>query len=874
MAKKNNSRTPVLQQLVVKAPQRRSADVGTWRTALRSADNGRVKTLYDLFDDLLLDGVLSDAMQKRIDAVCNSELSFTNADGEEVEDITNLIDTLGFEDMLREILKQRFYGRSGFEMEFPVEGGLIVHAIPAKHINLAGKCILINDMDEKGVEYEGDSFICVLGKERDFGLLLRAAPYVIYKRGGFGDWAQWMELFGMPQRIGKYNTYDPDSRKLLEEAFEKAGSAPWVVIPKDSEVETKESGSGSGSSYNEFRQACNEELLITILGQTMTTVQGEKGARSLGEVHKEVEEGKNLSDLRYVQRVLNTYVKPMLAARGFAVEGGTFTFPKAAEPLSVTEIVQLADIIDIPATYLHEKYAIPMPEEGEPIARRQPASMSLPDFGEEGDPEPTTDPAPDEGKGKKPIKNHDHAKRNFFLRLWDFFAQAPRRRGATTNGNVLTLSEGTTMEERLIAGVANGSITKWSPELFQFISEDLLKAVRTPFERRIANADEPLGYNYAAQDDAFVTAMEMNLYRFSAGKTLAEVQALNEAFRDSSDYADFEEKAGKIVGKFNRTWQKTEYNTALLCAEQASTYRRLKQQTQLYPYWEYRTVGDNRVRPEHAELEGMVLRENDKRWNELYPPNNFSCRCYVVPRMKFEVTAEQLRESEARAEEFFKTDEFAKQVKNGWAINRAEEPVVYNQDQQYINEMGVAKEIEQLYADDYGLLSYDEMKKKAPTLDIPEYDGDPEDWYKRKTTTDPLRDYKGRIVRIDKTTFEEHSTDKQKSRAFRKQLLLMAEEALRNPDEVWLQQKDAFKKKRQSLPSKKKNLDTFDNLRFLKFYHDQVISVVCSPTPEGYTLTSWFIVQEDLRNPNLPAHNQPKMKYRRGLLVKSSKEAF
>jgi|GEM_PF-6956355 len=142
MAKKNNSRTPVLQQLVVKAPQRRSADVGTWRTALRSADNGRVKTLYDLFDDLLLDGVLSDAMQKRIDAVCNSELSFTNADGEEVEDITNLIDTLGFEDMLREILKQRFYGRSGFAMEFPVDGGLIVHAIPAKHINLAGKIIL------------------------------------------------------------------------------------------------------------------------------------------------------------------------------------------------------------------------------------------------------------------------------------------------------------------------------------------------------------------------------------------------------------------------------------------------------------------------------------------------------------------------------------------------------------------------------------------------------------------------------------------------------------------------------------------------------------------------------------------------------------
>lgn len=161
-------------------------------------------------------------------------------------------------------------------------------------------------------------------------MLLKAAPYAIYKRGGFGDWSQWIELFGMPQRIGKYNTYDPESRKLLEEAFDKAGSAPYVVIPKEADVETKEGGTGSGSSYNEFRQANNEEMLITILGQTMTTVQGEKGARSLGEVHKEVEEGKNKSDLRYVQRVLNQRYSPcwrregipLLAESSFPQSGG------------------------------------------------------------------------------------------------------------------------------------------------------------------------------------------------------------------------------------------------------------------------------------------------------------------------------------------------------------------------------------------------------------------------------------------------------------------------------------------------------------------------------------------------------------------------
>ncbi|MGL4331305.1 MAG: hypothetical protein ACRCSR_00635, partial [Bacteroidales bacterium] len=59
----------IINQLVIKAPQRKTYDVGNWRKALISADGGRIKQLYDLLDDLMLDGVLSDAVQKRIDAV-------------------------------------------------------------------------------------------------------------------------------------------------------------------------------------------------------------------------------------------------------------------------------------------------------------------------------------------------------------------------------------------------------------------------------------------------------------------------------------------------------------------------------------------------------------------------------------------------------------------------------------------------------------------------------------------------------------------------------------------------------------------------------------------------------------------------------------
>ena len=541
----------VIHQLVVKAPQRKVYDVGNWRTALMAADNGRTKQLYDLLDDIMIDGVLSDAVQKRVDAVTNSELTFQNEDGEEVEEITALMDTVAWEDLLTEILKKKIYGRSGVEITF--NDGFKVEPIPAKHINLRNRTILRMDTDETGIPYEGDSQLLILGKDRDFGLLLKAAPYAIYKRGGFGDWSQWVELFGMPQRVGKYNTYDPESRRLLEEAFEKAGSAPYVVIPKEADVETKESGAGSGTSYNEFRQANNEEMLITILGQTMTTVQGEKGARSLGEIHKEVEEGKNRSDLRYVQRVLNQKVLPMLEARGYPVAGGKFIFPKAAEQLTVAEVVQLSDIMEIPQSYLHEKYSIPMPKDGEPVARRT-ASRTQTEMGE-----------------KEEMINHTD--RNFFMRLWDFFVHAPTQ-GAPSTSISLTNLKDNPFDKALIERVAHKQSKYFDAVLFHHLSEDLLNAIHTAFKHDIKNAD----YVYDDLDDAFVTSMEQNLFHFSAAKTLAEIQQLNQEFRAAKSFEDYYRRGLAICGQYNKNWARTEYNTAVLTAESAANYQRLIKQ--------------------------------------------------------------------------------------------------------------------------------------------------------------------------------------------------------------------------------------------------------------------------------------------------------
>jgi SPP1 gp7 family putative phage head morphogenesis protein len=53
--------------------------------------------------------------------------------------------------------------------------------------------------------------------------------------------------------------------------------------------------------------------------------------------------------------------------------------------------------------------------------------------------------------------------------------------------------------------------------------------------------------------------------------------------------------------------------------------------TDALPFWEYMTVGDDRVRPEHAVLDGFQALAADPVWNKIYPPNGFNCRCTVIP---------------------------------------------------------------------------------------------------------------------------------------------------------------------------------------------------------------------------------------------------
>lgn len=408
MAKKTTTQEPtvLVTQLIIKPAQRSKTDIDTWRTALASAERDRRTTLYDLYEDILLDNFLADAIEKRIEAITNADIVFATREGESVEEIDNLIDTSEFESLLKEIMSARFWGCAMMQVDFTPEKKLCMWGVPKKHIRPKDRMIAFEQSDETGYPTAGDDRFIFVGDNKNLGLILKACPYVIYKRGGFGDWAQFAELFGMPFRKATYDGYDDNARILLEKAMDAAGSASYAVVPKGTDFEIMDPKSqGNGQLYKLLRDACNEEILVGMLGQTMTTQNG--SSRSQSETHMDVQKNKHKSDRRFVQRILNEYLVPLLEKRGFPVKEGWFSFPEKGESIGLKDRIEidtkLADVIDIPEDYYYETYGIPKPKEGEKAGEKP---------------------------GKRPDTGNDKTSKSLMAKIESFFVKALRDRGA------------------------------------------------------------------------------------------------------------------------------------------------------------------------------------------------------------------------------------------------------------------------------------------------------------------------------------------------------------------------------------------------------------------------------------------------------------
>jgi SPP1 gp7 family putative phage head morphogenesis protein len=64
----------------------------------------------------------------------------------------------------------------------------------------------------------------------------------------------------------------------------------------------------------------------------------------------------------------------------------------------------------------------------------------------------------------------------------------------------------------------------------------------------------------------------------------------------------------------------------------AANYQALDEQRDVFPYWEYVSTRDDRVRDSHAALNGLIIPCDSPFWVDHFPPWDWGCRCEVRPR--------------------------------------------------------------------------------------------------------------------------------------------------------------------------------------------------------------------------------------------------
>jgi SPP1 gp7 family putative phage head morphogenesis protein len=184
--------------------------------------------------------------------------------------------------------------------------------------------------------------------------------------------------------------------------------------------------------------------------------------------------------------------------------------------------------------------------------------------------------------------------------------------------------------ERIAKGIHDGTIKKGDlvdPELLKYVADHLLDGVDIGF-----NTDLKTHESIENTRNLF-KAMETNVYQFSGFKTAAQIKEVKSLLHGANGevrpFKEFKADVLAIDQTYNKTWLKTEYDTAVSGAESGRKWLQIKAEKEVLPYLQYETMEDSRVRPEHADLDKIIRRVDDPFWDENYPPNGWNCRCTV-----------------------------------------------------------------------------------------------------------------------------------------------------------------------------------------------------------------------------------------------------
>lgn len=213
------------------------------------------------------------------------------------------------------------------------------------------------------------------------------------------------------------------------------------------------------------------------------------------------------------------------------------------------------------------------------------------------------------------------------------------------------------MEDRLIQATIDG---KNNPA--EVDREYVLKT----YGELNAAAGKGYGDNYYDYSfDVIPGKIRNNLLHFAGQKAYTIQKALDGFLKDAGDEDAFRKRAAQYLTLQDGTYLGVQKSFASRSAQWARDFKTFKGQKDLYPNLKFRTMEDDRVRPSHAILDGVVKPVDSAYVATHATPLGYRCRCM------WEQTTEAVTENGEDVENWMPEPQFqANTAKDGTVFNK------------------------------------------------------------------------------------------------------------------------------------------------------------------------------------------------------------
>lgn len=186
---------------------------------------------------------------------------------------------------------------------------------------------------------------------------------------------QFAQLCGVPFRWANYPAGDNISRDAAKKMLAEMGSTGWGAFPTGTTVEFIDTGKGANTvAQKVLLDLADEQCDIFILGQTLTSSQGDKGSQALGKVHEGVRQDVIEGVCDFVGEILTHQLVPSIVALNYGepredAPGIWAEFPEEKDLKAEAERLDVIKRLGCPVgkEWGYETLGVPIPAEGEEL---------------------------------------------------------------------------------------------------------------------------------------------------------------------------------------------------------------------------------------------------------------------------------------------------------------------------------------------------------------------------------------------------------------------------------------------------------------------------------------------------------------------------